>query len=444
MVLTASILFPTLARKATALELTSRGIEMSSSAPSATSVTYKVFFTVAQSALIKAVVVDFCGNGGTPLIGDSSCPAPAGMSLSGLGVNTTSGHMTGLDTTNGSWTTTTLNSGRTAAIENAGATTSTTTGTSVSFELTGITNQSGADCTTSNCTFYARLLTFNTATPTYTATTGPTAAGVLDSGGAALTTVVLISITAKVEETLTFCVSGGFNNTTNAVNPFTDSGNTNKDCTPSDTEISTPTLNLGHDNGSGTIILDSSQVDATAAYTQVSTNAASGVVVRMKAGNTCAEAGLSATGGSDCSKISGVGQIIDNTHATQFDSGTTGEGQIVANTAEFGLCVHPEDANTAAFEPYADSHSGAGACVPATFTTKNVAPANATTYFGMDNSTNVSDTDSVTSTYGGRIFTSTGPVNKANDSLVFAATASLTTPAGIYQGSEALIATGTF
>lgn len=421
---------------------------MSSSAPSATSVTYKVFFNPAQSAVIKAVVVDFCGNGGTPLIGDSSCPTPTGMSLSSLGVTT--GTITGLDTTNGSWTTATLNSGRTAAIENSGATISTSAGASVSFELTGITNQDGTDCATANCTFYARLLTFNTATPTYTATTGPTGAGVIDSGGAALTTVVLISITAKVEETLTFCVSGGYNNLTNSIDPFTDTTtpNPNPDCSSSDAEITTPTLNLGHDNGSGSIVLDSTQVDATAAYTQISTNASSGVVVRMKAGNTCAEAGLTTSPPSgSCSSIQGVGQIIDATHATQFDSGTGGEGQIVAGTAEFGLCavaISATGGSTTAAEPYADTHSGAGSCVPASFSTKGVATANATTYFGMDNSTNVSDVDSVISTYGGKVFSSTAPVNKANGALVFAATASLTTPAGIYQGSEQLVATGTF
>jgi hypothetical protein len=52
--------------------------------------------------------------------------------------------------------------------------------------------------------------------------------------------------------------------------------------------------------------------------------------------------------------------------------------------------------------------------------------------------------DNVTTTYGDTIMSCAGPVSQVNNHLVFAATASLTTQAGIYTGNEVLIATGTF
>ncbi|MBL8121257.1 hypothetical protein JNM87_00720, partial [Candidatus Saccharibacteria bacterium] len=48
------------------------------------------------------------------------------------------------------------------------------------------------------------------------------------------------------------------------------------------------------------------------------------------------------------------------------------------------------------------------------------------------------------STYGDPIAASSAPVSRINNNLVFAATPSLTTPAGIYTGNEILIATGVF
>jgi hypothetical protein len=56
----------------------------------------------------------------------------------------------------------------------------------------------------------------------------------------------------------------------------------------------------------------------------------------------------------------------------------------------------------------------------------------------------------VTSTYGddlfatGATFAAPAPCSLVNNAFTFAATPSLTTPAGIYVANEALIATGTF
>jgi hypothetical protein len=53
-------------------------------------------------------------------------------------------------------------------------------------------------------------------------------------------------------------------------------------------------------------------------------------------------------------------------------------------------------------------------------------------------------TNGVIGTYGDVIATSSGPLSLANNRLVFAATASLTTQAGIYTVNESIITTGTF
>jgi hypothetical protein len=52
--------------------------------------------------------------------------------------------------------------------------------------------------------------------------------------------------------------------------------------------------------------------------------------------------------------------------------------------------------------------------------------------------------DNAFGTYGSQLFHATGAVLKENDDVKFAATAQLTTPAGIYSANYSMIATGTF
>jgi hypothetical protein len=62
-------------------------------------------------------------------------------------------------------------------------------------------------------------------------------------------------------------------------------------------------------------------------------------------------------------------------------------------------------------------------------------------WYGMDTQT---ANDNVTSTFGSTICSTDGPVYRVNTSYTFAATAALTTPAGIYTANMSMIATGTF
>ena len=352
---------------ADAAQVASRSIELSDSSSGATGVTYAVTFTPATSITHPDVIIDFCSN--SPIIGDS-CTATAGTDTPNF-----SGASAG-----GSWTLTTIGSNR--GVKLTTTTVSFTSGTPVTITLTGVTNPTAIG------TFYGRILTYTTGGAGTNTSASP--GSFTDYGGVALSTANVIAITAKVIESLTFCVSGS---------AITTCGTT-----------TSPNLTIGHTIGSNTI-LDNTATDTAKAYAQTSTNAQSGVTVRMKDTSSATCGGLSSNGGSSCA-IPAVGA----TAAT-----------IPAGTAKFGACVVAGSANTTAAVPYNDT---SGTC----------ATPGATTKYGLDDTSGTS----VISTFGSPIFSSSGALNQENDTMTFAATASLTTPAGIYTGNYALIATGTF
>jgi hypothetical protein len=355
-------------------QVQTRSIEMSDATPSHSNTSYKVTFTPATTNA-ASLVIDFCSN--SSIIG-GACTAPLGLDANGsigltVGTNTTG------------WvvdTSTALDSASTVTVKNS---TGSALGTSASdFTLTGITNPSGLG------TFWARIYTYaGTAygggTPT--GYVDPTDLGTaeLDYGGFALSTTTLINITATVMETLTFCTSKS------APGPL---------CTATDT----PNLTLGHGSPS---VLDSTQVDTDTAHFQISTNALTGAVVRMKSHNACANGGLSRDGGTTC-PIVGLG--------------TTGAGPttFTAATALFGMHVTTVAGGTGTVAPELD-YDGT-----------------TSTNYGLNGT-------AVTSTYGDPIANTSGTATASvNELLTFGAQASVTTPAGVYSVNESLIATGTF
>jgi hypothetical protein len=369
---------PTLfSRNVEAAQVTTRSVKMSNATPGATGVKYTVSFVVGTIGNIQGVNVDFCGGNAsdTPIIGDSNCTIPTGMSLAGVTVTSPT---TGLNPTTG-WTASVINSSHTASITNASGA-SVSNGATVTFELNGITNPTATAVPGSLKTFYARITTFATSAAAGSYTSG-TPGSYVDYGGAALSVASSVQITAKVMETLTFCVSGS-------------------SITSCSSGLTTPSVDLGATVGSN-VILDSNAVYTANAYTQTSTNASGGAIVRLKTTSSTTCAGLSRDSGATCTFIPAVG-------------GTT--AAITAGTAAFGMCVTPGTANTTATSPY--NHVSC-------------------TQYGMDNT-------AATGTYGSQIYSSTGPLNQENDTLKYAATASNTTPAGIYTSTQSLIATGTF
>lgn len=356
-------------------QLTSRSIQMSSSAASATGVSYLVTFTASTGA--KNVRIDFCSN--SPLYTDS-CTAPSGFTAA-------SATFTAGTQTSG-WSIASQSANQ-VTVSNASAYSAGV----VTYTLGTITNP------TATGTFYARIYTYVAQTNDYTSAAVP--GTVADFGGIALSTANLISITAKVQETLTFCVSG-------------------TDLSPSSTctSATVPTLTLGHGSPA---VLDQTAVDTASAYTQVSTNASGGISMRMKSSNTCSNGGLSSNGGTTCN-IPGV--------ASGTPAGSVAQA-ITAGTAAYGLYVANSTANTVGgtgtITPDGTYHDGSHTTIPTDL------------FYGMDQGAS-----GVTSTYGDIVAASTAPLSLVNNQLVFAATASLTTQAGIYTVNESIIVTGTF
>lgn len=163
------------------------------------------------------------------------------------------------------------------------------------------------------------------------------------------------------------------------------------------TGTTAPTLTLG----SGSPITLGTAVSTASAYTQLSTNALSGAVVSLKTTSSTTCSGLSRDGGATC-PIAAIGAFAamtagSGTFGLNVANGTGGTGTVTANS-NYGTTAGSYGMGTAA--PY--------------------------------------------STYGDPIESSTGAVANVNSALTYAANAAVTTPAGVYTTTEALIATGTF
>lgn len=292
----AAVTLPVLAtQSASAGTVTSRNIRMSSSTPGATSTTYTVSFNSVTTGNIGGIVVDFCGD--SPVIGDSTCTLPTGFSLTASpGVANRTANIAHLGTA------AQLNTNRTLVI--SGTPTSVTAG-AISFDITTVTNPS-----TNNYSFYARIYTFASNTNATGYTLANAVANSTDQGGVALSTGRTYTVTAKVMETLDFCVY--------------------KTACGDD-----PNLDVGHVIGGGTTrIIDSSVVDTGTVTYSIGTNATTGAAVRLKGG-------VLTSGGNT---IPGAG------------SGTT-PANIVAGTAAFGVRVSTAGSMTAQ-APYAAANYG--------------------------------------------------------------------------------------
>lgn len=281
---TASVV-SSLVESAYAGQVTTRSIQMSDSNQGTTGVTYKVTFTPAGTYTAKGIVIDFCDS--SPLPGDS-CTLPTGFSLTGSPtIANASPNPTG------NWTAASSNTNRTLTLTNTTGI-SATTGTPVTFEITTVTNP-----TTDNHSFYARIFTYTSTTTGYTTGGSGNEGSYTDYGGVALSTGKVINITAKVQETLSFCV---FNTTCG----------------------DDPSFTIGHTAGTTTII-DSSVVDTATAKFSISTNANGGVAIRMK-GDTLK------SGTNDIDAKTTAGSIVAGTENFGFYVSTSGTNLVTDNS----------------------------------------------------------------------------------------------------------------
>lgn len=355
--------------------LPGRSIEMSNSGNGQTGVTYSVSFT--PSAAISAnggFIVDFCDD--SPIIGGSCTNTPpTGFTATGAALGTGS-------STAG---TVTATAGQIKFVTSA-----TMNASALTYNFTGITNPTAVG------TFYARIYTY-TSTANFSTYSSITSIGSpQDAGGIAMSTTNTIGVSAIVRETMTFCVSGSNGGTTS---PGTGCG----------TNVVTPGITLGHGSP---LALDSTAVDTALDYAQISTNAGSGVNVRMTNSNAC--------GG-----LYRAGATVGTCDIPPVNSGSATPAALAtgSTTGGFGLNVGSQAYAGTGFGTVTGSSHYTGSSV-----------------YGMY----VNSGSGVNSTYGDSLFSSTGPVGNINVPLTFGAVAGTTTPAGQYNASINLVATGTF
>jgi len=277
-------------------QLTARGIQLSDSGPSGgtitsgvgsgTNVKYLVRFTTSVS--MQSLVISFCSN--SPLIGDTTCSAPAGMNIAAVTVTAGSPAVTWTPTVTGS--TVKITSSAPVGAQ------------AVSLTLNNITNQ------TSTGSFFGRITTYTnndfglTSVPAVAWSGAGTEGTYAEYGGVATSTTVPIVITARVMESMLLCTSSAVY--------------TGVACAGS----APPSLTLGH--GSPTLYIDTSAVDTIHAYSQISTNATGGYAIYMRNSNACGS--LSKDGGTTCDI-----PAVNGGAATQL--------AITAGTAAFGAIV---------------------------------------------------------------------------------------------------------
>lgn len=351
---------------------TGRSVALSSAAKGATNVNYKVSFTTVNAA--GAVVVQFCTS---PTIG-TTCTAPTGMDASSAGTSTASATVAS------------------KTVNSATVTYTMAAATAISIDLTGITNPTNPSPTG---VFYARIITYDTPVNAATYTDTDLKTGAQDQGSVAISVSDTVAVSGAVLETMTFCVAK------NVIDP---------NCDLTTTPNPAPVVKLGQTVGDVTA-LQPGVLSLGSAWTQLTTNAASGAVVNMQ------------SDAADCGGLLRAGALGVCDIAA---SGAT--GTVAANDAKFGVKL---SASSAA--PAAPVNSVSGVLQPAatsSYTTTaysmNFVPGNAT---------------GVTSVYGDPIIDSNSlPVSNQNMQLEFAASVNSTTPAGVYSANLSLIATGKF
>ena len=391
-------------------QITARSITMSSSKVSQASTTFNVSFkptTVTGSAAddIKGIVVQFCQN--SPLVA-ATCTLTNGVTAS----PTTS----------------------TVAVSHTGA-----TGTPVSFTVnaasvnTGLlilTHATGLDIinasnpitfifTATNPsalgTFYARILTYNTTAgaAAYTDTVPGTH---LDEGGIALSTARQLTVAARVQEQLEFCVSAITSVVSNATTPA------NCAAFPATTLVDLGVVDSTATVGSPVSVNGGNSTDGGI---EIRTNASSGAVISYFAEQDTSSGKLKVPGAT-CSGVSTTDQCFNSAGTTQVSFASEGFGMTISNVYQ---PTGSTTTNLLRNTNYDGSGATVGVCVPATVDSPNC-------WAWVDSGTNTPLAEPIAS--------STTVMDYEYLRLRFAARAAATTPTGSYQVTSTYIATATY
>lgn len=385
--------------KAYAGQLTSRSLTLSTAIPAQTGVTYTFGFTIPTATTVLGIKFQAC----TAAIG--TCTAPSGLSFS----SRTIGSPTGFTGTSFSVDTTGANDcspGASIICINRASGTDTSGARTVPFNA--ITNPS-----TTNSTFFVRITTYSA--NTYTTISA------LDNGTVASAVTQTLTIAARIQEILNFCVG----NTT--VNDATTSPGA--DCTA----ISGTTVDLG--------TLDSSTVNTspvvagnggnnTNGIAMLKTNASSGATVSYKSVQDTGSNHLGAlrVPGATCNS----GAV--NTDQCITSAGTT-QSAFAAGTEDFGMSI-------------AGVNCGSTTAYTCTFSSGTYNLQRDSQYDGLGSNTyGTSNAQGYAWDETGtldQIASSSGAVDDESLIMVFAATPNAVTPTGSYQTQGDFIAVATY
>jgi hypothetical protein len=364
-------------------------------------VEYTIQFELATASTnLEGIVVDICSGNTSPLIG-TACSLPT--SFSWQAAPTIVSAFIGADDVSG-WTEGTLNSNRTLTLTDATGV-ATAASDVVTIVVSGVANPSDVDVVAGGNqvgTFYGRVLTYNDSAEVanYAPGNGPTGVtGLVDFGGVALSTTNELTVNARVQESLTFCI-------------YTNSPQTSC-ASATDGDVNIP---------NSTTPLDSGAVQTASAYFGLASNALSGVNVRMWSNNSSngvLKSGSTFTINPFGGTMDGSGNPLTGTDdACTADSGNSA-------TEQFGMRIAPGSGVTAS-APYNCSAGNHG------WDNDSAAGAGA------------NDTTTVGSAYGDTVATTTGATGFSESQMEFAAKSALTTEAGIYTSDLNFIATGTY
>ncbi len=396
-----------LSNSASGDQLTNRYIDMSATQTSAGSgrdggdaagqnVTYTVAFDLATAhSNLEGIVIQFCSD--SPIIGDGCAQATGiGLDLSSATVSqNTLGATADIDPSG--WTVT--NGDDDLIILDDATGISGSVGNTVAFDIDGITNP------TSTGAFYARILTYDVNTNATGYTAGNPGSNI-DDGGIALAVANELTVTARVQEVLEFCIGTEVDSSLAYA--------TGEDCG----DVSGTDLDLE--------VVDSNSIATTSTIdtpndgiAMIRTNASSGAVMYYKAEQDTASGQLKIAG-SACS-----GTDLDD---PCFNSVGTTRAVIAAGTEDFGLALKERVTTTggATDSIVCDADyrgDGTAGCTGA------VAGNN----YAWDDS-GAFDT----------LASSSGPVDDELVALEFAATASPTTPTGLYTVTANFVTTATY
>jgi hypothetical protein len=395
-----------------AATVSQRSVQIGSGVVSA-STTYTYNFVPATAGAIQGLKFQACT---TPI---GTCTAPAGLSASSAAGGTVSG----------SWTTATnftvdavgaggctasasvLCATRTQAISETASGVRT-----VAF--TTITNPNGTSCATINCTFFVRITTYS----------NNTWATAVDDGVVASSTTQTLTVSATVQENLTFCVGS------TAVDDATTS-------VPLCASVSGTSLNLGALNSTA---VSASPVSATYSgdgkngLAEIGTNASNGAAITY---NAIAQSGTNHAG---TLRVAGATCAAGTSNTDQcINAAGTAKVTLTAGTERFGMTI--AGINCSNVTSYTCTFSSG-----TTNLTRNTNYdcAGTTTYPTTENgqlggTTTCSYAWDETGT-SATVASSTSVIGNEALILKFAATPNITTPTGSYTALINFVATPTF